>query len=293
MILLIDVGNSRIKWNVKPSLIGAFVGPTVSVPWSYESLLSLCGSHWQSLHGQVTQVLVSSVAGQVVQQNITQWVDKHLGLNAVFVQTQPAQLGVDNGYQDHRQLGVDRWLAILAAHNQWPDEDVILLGCGTAITFDAVTRQGAHLAGPIIPGKTLMINSLIDDTADIAKAINHVTDSLCRNELPTNDMPTREETIPNASTNPVVRNTQDAIVTGVHFTVAYAVRDIISALTVALSTVALPTEQGKARASRGNITLIVSGGGASSILPMTGIENYQLETDIVLQGLALVAASEI
>jgi len=258
MILLIDIGNSHIKWNIKPSLTGDFVQSTVSMPWSHQSLLSLCVSHWQSLQGKITQIYVSSVAGQSVRQTITQWFDKHLALEAVFAQTQSHQLGVGNGYQNYQQLGVDRWLAILAAHHQLPDADVIVLDCGTAITFDIVTRRGEHLAGPIIPGKTLMINALAENTADIPKAQHQAIDSL------------------------FASNTQEAVVAGVHFSTVYAVRDIISQLTEALS---IKDPQATSR-------LIVCGGGASSIMPDTGIKNYQLEADIVLLGLALVAARE-
>ncbi|NOZ53901.1 MAG: type III pantothenate kinase [Gammaproteobacteria bacterium] len=259
MILLIDVGNSRIKWNAKRSFTGEFVQNTASVPWSHDSLLPLFESQWRSFHGKIKQIYVSNVAGQAMQQSITQWMSGHLGLNTFFMQTQANQLGVECGYQNHRQFGVDRWLAVLAARSQRPKAELIVLGCGTAITIDVVTSQGRHLAGPIIPNKTLMVNALVENTADIHEALNQPTHSL------------------------FVGNTQEAIATGACYATAYTIRGIVNDIVEVLS----------AENSEANIMLVVSGGAAASIMPLTGIADYQTEADIVLQGLALVAASEL
>jgi len=48
-------------------------------------------------------------------------------------------------------LGVDRWLACLAAHRTY-QQDVLVIDAGTAITIDIVTSNGIHLGGYIIPG---------------------------------------------------------------------------------------------------------------------------------------------
>ena len=48
-------------------------------------------------------------------------------------------------------LGVDRWLACLAAHRTY-QQDVVVIDAGTAITLDIVTSNGIHLGGYIIPG---------------------------------------------------------------------------------------------------------------------------------------------
>ncbi len=48
-------------------------------------------------------------------------------------------------------LGVDRWLACLAAHRIY-QQDVVVVDAGTAITVDIVTGNGTHLGGYIIPG---------------------------------------------------------------------------------------------------------------------------------------------
>ncbi len=62
-------------------------------------------------------------------------------------------------YADHRQMGVDRWLAMYAAFRQ-EHSAVCVIDAGTAITLDRVDAQGRHLGGAIIPGIPAMGESL-------------------------------------------------------------------------------------------------------------------------------------
>ncbi|MCW8877462.1 MAG: type III pantothenate kinase [Kangiellaceae bacterium] len=74
-----------------------------------------------------------------------------------FAKTALAACGVQCAYQEPQYLGVDRWLAILAAarHN----ETVVVIDAGSAITIDVVDNK-VHLGGQIAPGKPLMQRSL-------------------------------------------------------------------------------------------------------------------------------------
>ena len=69
------------------------------------------------------------------------------------------QAGIINAYSEPASLGMDRWLAMLAAA-QAVGLPVVVMDIGTATTLDAVDRQGQHLGGQIFPGPQTMLESL-------------------------------------------------------------------------------------------------------------------------------------
>jgi type III pantothenate kinase len=99
---------------------------------------------------------------------VTGAVRERWGLPVRFAATQLQAGMVRNGYHDFRQLGVDRWLAIIAAVDQIAGS-VCIVDAGTAITIDAVAAGGAHLGGYIIPGLDLMRLSLDEETGDLRR----------------------------------------------------------------------------------------------------------------------------
>ena len=84
--------------------------------------------------------------------------------------TQPAGCGVVNGYEDPRQMGVDRWLAMLAAHREFSCA-VCVVDAGTAVTIDQVDADGRHLGGVIVPGLGLMRRALLGETGRIGESV--------------------------------------------------------------------------------------------------------------------------
>ncbi len=65
--------------------------------------------------------------------------------------TLPRLDGLKNAYHDHRQLGVDRWLTLVAAFFLF-DRDVLIVDAGSAITLDLLSQRQGHLGGAILPG---------------------------------------------------------------------------------------------------------------------------------------------
>lgn len=77
----------------------------------------------------------------------------------------PAQgLGIRCSYADHRKWGVDRWLALAAAHRLEPGPTAVI-DIGTATTVDLCDASGQHLGGWIAPGPKALIQALISHTA--------------------------------------------------------------------------------------------------------------------------------
>jgi type III pantothenate kinase len=75
-----------------------------------------------------------------------------------------------NGYRLHTQLGPDRWHAMLGARHLHPDRALVVVHAGTATTIDCVTADGRFAGGVILPGMTLMLDSLARRTARLPQA---------------------------------------------------------------------------------------------------------------------------
>lgn len=159
MILLVDIGNSQIKWTTIKSKVLAdsqhFSRPKTGIK-------AALNKAWKSLEG-IEAVFVSNVAGDKIAAQLTEWIDKQWKLTPVFVQSEKRRFGVTNAYEQPETLGVDRWLAIVAGR-QHARQVTCIIDCGTAITVDIVTEKGQHQGGLIVPGLSLMKKMLTDNT---------------------------------------------------------------------------------------------------------------------------------
>lgn len=160
MKLLVDIGNSRVKW---ATLDGSRLGAQQAAchaDWTQHdwrrSLFSAPG---------IDEVIVASVSDALAA--ALQAAATATGRRAVFIETSAWAAGVRNAYREPRLLGVDRWLAVIAGHAS-TGGDCCIADVGTAATFDAVTAGGEHLGGFIVPGPGLMLRSLHGATADLA-----------------------------------------------------------------------------------------------------------------------------
>lgn len=160
MILELDCGNTRVKWRVcndKTIIMrGIFL--------THEGFGASTSNELASAN--IRRVLIGSVLGDDFARKLASWSITYLGINPEFAVSEPHADGVINGYQQPEKLGVDRWLAILAASAHTGAARVIV-DCGSAITVDLVTSQGEHLGGYIAPGLRLMREALESKTAAI------------------------------------------------------------------------------------------------------------------------------
>ena len=69
------------------------------------------------------------------------------------------------GYDDPSQLGIDRWLQVLAVAKS-AEKNYCVISCGTALTIDLAQGQ-KHLGGYILPNLYLQRDSLIQNTKGI------------------------------------------------------------------------------------------------------------------------------
>ena len=152
MKLLIDAGNTRIKWAVVNG--GDWLHSGVLPSGQADKLPGL----FTELRA-IQQVWASNVAGEEVAQHI-----RNFGIEQThFVVAQKFQCGVSNAYSDAAQLGSDRWASLIAAWHQVRGT-CLVVNSGTATTIDTLTGQGEFLGGLILPGVELMQRSLVAAT---------------------------------------------------------------------------------------------------------------------------------
>ena len=159
-MLLVDIGNTRVKAaqiiSGAPHLLPA--GLTRSVePFS----------EWTtSITTRPERVLVANVAGPEIATQLVRYVRDRWQVDAEFALPCRSCAGMTTRYAMPQKLGVDRWLAALAAYHE-NRGGVCVVDVGTALTVDVVTAEGEHLGGLIAPGPDLLRTSLTRGTAQL------------------------------------------------------------------------------------------------------------------------------
>lgn len=156
--LLIDAGNTRIKWAIHDGSGYVAVGAVET------ARAAELGSQWPAKPAAST-AFASNVAGPGVAAELERACAAR-GARLTLIGSQAEQLGIVNGYRDPAQLGADRWAALVAAHRVGPGHKLVV-NVGTALTIDALTAQGRFLGGLIVPGPALMRRSLDRGTAGL------------------------------------------------------------------------------------------------------------------------------
>ena len=165
VVLELDLGNTRLKWRCLSNGDVPVVGFLVRADYPSLAaclaalLLELSRDGWKE---SIALVRVASVASPAVGDEIVLWGQRELDVDVRLARVSRYASGVTNGYQDYRRLGVDRWLALLAAHQLAP-EGFCVVDCGSAVTLDLVVA-GEHQGGYIVPGLRLMNEALFSST---------------------------------------------------------------------------------------------------------------------------------
>ncbi len=157
MDLLIDLGNTRIKWAVQD---GAGLGLVQRLAHENRFPAALAAD-WAELEPE--RVFLASVAAPSVRQGLMEFCRRRWALQPKIARPRARALGVTVAYAVPQQLGVDRWLALIAAHTQ-KRLPALIIDAGTAVTYDLLRQDGQHLGGLILPGLRMMRQSLLDRT---------------------------------------------------------------------------------------------------------------------------------
>jgi len=160
--LLLDIGNSRIKWGLLDDGSIHRTGHIAHDRIQDKGLAALTSK----LPRRVDTVLASNVAGTSFATRLSGVIGMHCHGNVRFARSEKEACGVTNSYRQPRRLGVDRWVAMIGA---WAEvgSACLVVDAVTAVTIDALDTNGEHLGGQIIPGVSLMAGSLAARTSDI------------------------------------------------------------------------------------------------------------------------------
>ena len=163
MILLVDVGNSRLKW------VGCERGEFLlrgGAAHGEETWMELATEQWSALPPP-ERALIVSVAGIEVRAALMDWIRQVWNIEAEFVVSTAMAGGIRNAYAEPERLGADRWVAMIAARALVGPTLCYVVDCGTAVTLDALAADGRHLGGVILPGMRLMREALYRETRQI------------------------------------------------------------------------------------------------------------------------------
>jgi type III pantothenate kinase len=167
MDLLIDVGNTSLHWTALAS----------KGPRDPETAPTLAEVHTMRHHGALPidllaawdglptprRVIVGNVGGPALADHLTRALRSLWCVDPSFAAPQAEAFGVRVAYADPTRLGVDRWLALIAAHRQVAGP-ALIVDAGTAITYDLLLGDGTHLGGLILPGVQLLRETLLSRT---------------------------------------------------------------------------------------------------------------------------------
>lgn len=163
--LLFDVGNTRLKWGLLDKGRIARSG-SVTHEKLHEAGFSALTAR---LPRDVDRILASNVAGASFATRLSGVMGIHCKREVHFARAEREAFGLTNSYKRPRRIGVDRWVAMIGARAEFASA-LCVIDAGTAVTVDAVDREGQHLGGIIVPGLGLMADSLHLNTSDIPAA---------------------------------------------------------------------------------------------------------------------------
>lgn len=158
MKLLIDAGNSQIKWAFSNKGELSDFGQT-----SHQDLTPLKNA--LSSHQSFQAAFACAVCGPEKQQAI----QNICAVPINWQQSASSALGITNHYQNIKEHGADRWFNVLGARF-FTQNAALIVSCGTAIAIEALTMDNHYLGGSIAPGLWLMQNALKTGTANLDRS---------------------------------------------------------------------------------------------------------------------------
>lgn len=150
-ILDLDIGNTFVKWRY-----GDSQGKLPTKQLLISDLIAACSTRPQ-------RIRLSSVAAAAQVEQLVNELQHHWDVSVEVAETSGFAAGVTNSYPEPEKMGVDRWLAMVAAYNEF-SRPCCVVDCGSAITVDYVDAEGRHQGGYIMPGLRLLRAGLLSNT---------------------------------------------------------------------------------------------------------------------------------
>jgi type III pantothenate kinase len=156
MILVIDAGNSRVKWgwleaegHAAPRWASIATVPLIEFAAASDHV-----NPFSVTHEDPERIVISNVAGEGAHQLLVNWTSI-FEAEPLWLKAEAERCGVKNGYEKPELLGADRWAALIAARALHHGASLVV-NAGTATTVDMLGADGTFLGGAILPGVELM-----------------------------------------------------------------------------------------------------------------------------------------
>lgn len=253
MKLLVDIGNTRIKWTLTAGEVVDDEVATCPASVAVDDLGRDVGQALERANGQIQSTWISSVGRSDFVDSLVVYANSRWRSGTHVVEVARSGFGVENDYDSTQQMGVDRWVTLVAARHHFAESAVVVIDAGTAITIDTLNREGRFIGGLIMPGAALARQALLSNT----DRINDTTDA--------------EST----ELSPFGKNTGECVYRGSIFAAIGGVRLALDSVTNALGDVP---------------EVIVCGGDADTMASQLGTRVTR-KPWLVLEGLALMAGA--
>jgi len=255
LLVAVDIGNSRIKcgffypedWKKEPPLAGRIFSASYSAP------------DWEQFANELLAAIPERTKGvwwiASVNRSATTMLLELLRVgrtNDEIILVTSSDLPLKNAVSHPDRVGIDRLAAALGANTlRDPAHPAIVVGVGTAVTVNAISREGVFLGGAIACGASIA-----------ARALHEFTDLLPL-------IPTEWESPP----DPIGTETPSAMAAGIFWGLVGTVRELIERQGVLLN---------------GNPEVFVTGGGGRILANALG-HGVQFVDNLTLTGIAIAA----
>jgi type III pantothenate kinase len=157
---LFDLGNTRLK--CAPLRDDGAVGEVLALPHRHDDVAAALE---RAVPARIDVAYLASVADPALRVAVLQALTARCG-RVSLARTQRRGGGVAIAYAQPHRLGVDRYLALIAARERAPG-GALVCGVGTALTIDLLDADGCHLGGRIAPSPELMREALHQRAAQL------------------------------------------------------------------------------------------------------------------------------
>ena len=160
MLLVLDIGNTRLKWASFER--GAIVARGAIFLAELEHFVERAGFD----RTPPDRVVGSHVANATSKERVErQFASLNVPLS--WIASTASAGGVSNRYDEPARLGTDRWAAIVAAWRRGLAPCIVACA-GTALTVDQLDERGNFLGGSIVAGYHAMLGGLAGNTAALS-----------------------------------------------------------------------------------------------------------------------------
>ncbi|MDR1726241.1 MAG: type III pantothenate kinase [Bacteroidales bacterium] len=156
MNLVIDRGNTQDK-------VAVFQNNRIVFCSNYNNLSVEILKTIKHSYSQIINAIYSSVGNNNNKKEIISF----LKLNYKVFDRKNLQTSIKMLYQTTKTLGEDRLAAIIGAENLYPQTDLLVIDCGSCITFDFINKTKEYFGGSISCGLKMKFAALHNFTANL------------------------------------------------------------------------------------------------------------------------------